>query len=76
MSKKAGNCINKIGEQTYSQSIEELERIIVELETREDSLDNIMPKLAKAMEIIEHCQNEIKGYDAKLQKILNQQEEA
>lgn len=61
----------------FEQKIEELEKIVNELETGNISLEDSIEKYTKAMKLVKECDLELKSVEEKVTKIIldNGQEE-
>ncbi|NLO71246.1 MAG: exodeoxyribonuclease VII small subunit [Porphyromonadaceae bacterium] len=61
--------------QTYTQSINELEKILTELETNQDvNMEVISEKVKRAAVLLEGCKKQLHEIDEDLEKILEKLE--
>lgn len=54
----------------FEEKIEELDKIINELENGEIDLDDSINKYTKAMKLIKECDNELKNIEEQVNKIV------
>lgn len=57
-------------EQTFEKSLEDLEKIVKELESGSVDLDNAIKKYSEAMELAKFCSEKLKNATDKVNKIL------
>lgn len=57
-------------EQTFEKSLENLEKIVKELESGNVDLDNAIKKYSEAMELAKFCSEKLKTATDKVNKIL------
>ncbi len=55
---------------TFEQALEELEKIVKELENGNVDLDNAINKYTTAMGLVKHCSKKLKDATDKVNKIL------
>ncbi|MDO5664207.1 MAG: exodeoxyribonuclease VII small subunit [Bacteroidia bacterium] len=58
--------------QTYSQAKQELEEIVLAIESGELDVDALTKKVKRASELIAFCKEKLTKTDSELQKILEQ----
>lgn len=59
-------------EKTFESSLEELEKIVKELESGSVDLDNAIKKYTEAMELAKFCSEKLKDATDKVNKILTE----
>ena len=59
----------------FEDKIEELDKIINELENGEIDLDDSINKYTKAMKLIKECDDELKNVEEKVNKIVSENNE-
>lgn len=57
-------------EKTFESALDELEKIVKELESGSVDLDNAIKKYTEAMELAKFCSNKLKDATDKVNKIL------
>lgn len=59
----------------FENKIEDLEKLISELENGEVSLEDSIDKYTKAMKLIKECDEELNSYEKHISKIVNENNE-
>lgn len=59
-------------EKKFEENIQELEKIINELESGEVDLDSSIEKYTKAMKLVSLCDNKLKNVEEQVNKILTE----
>ena len=62
-------------EKTFESSLENLEKIVKELESGSVDLDNAIKKYTEAMELAKFCSEKLKDATDKVNKILTENDE-
>jgi exodeoxyribonuclease VII small subunit len=65
----------KLKKMKYNQAIEELEKIVEEIENEEISVDDLAKKVKRASQLIEACKGILSKTEADVEKILKDLEE-
>ncbi|MFO7868561.1 MAG: exodeoxyribonuclease VII small subunit [Bacteroidales bacterium] len=60
---------------TYQESIEEIEKIISQIESKEIDVDSLTENIQRAVFLISECKNKLHTSDAEIQKLLQSLEE-
>jgi exodeoxyribonuclease VII small subunit len=60
----------------YTQAVEELERIVQEIESGEISVDDLSEKVKRASELIRFCRKTLSSTEAEVETILKDLKEA
>lgn len=55
---------------SYEEAVAELEKIVSEVEAPDASLVTMGDKMKRAMELIQYCKTELKGYQDDFTKIM------
>lgn len=59
-----------MGEQTFEQAMEKLEKIVHELEAGELSLDDMVKKFEEGMKLVDFCTKKLNQVEQKLKKLV------
>lgn len=59
---------------TYSESIQEIENILAQLENDNLDVDTLTEKIERAAELIKTCKEKLLKTDSEIQKILDEME--
>ncbi len=57
---------------TYEQAIQQLERLVEQIESPQATLSGVEQQLKEAMELIKFCKSQLKGYQEEFDKILTE----
>lgn len=58
-------------EKTYDNALEELENLMVEIETKDLSINELMSKVKIATELIQFCKKQLTEIDKEVQNVLD-----
>lgn len=59
---------------TYSTAIEELQKIVTDMQSENCSIDNLSDYTVRALELLKFCKSKLTATDEKLKKILEELE--
>ena len=59
---------------SYQAAIEELQRIVAEMQSENCSIDNLSEYMVRALELLKFCKAKLTATDEKLRKILDELE--
>lgn len=62
----------EVKEKKFEENLQELEKIINELESGEVDLDSSIEKYTKAMKLVSLCDNKLKNVEEQVNKILTE----
>jgi exodeoxyribonuclease VII small subunit len=66
----------KSRELTYSQALNELEKIVAEIETEEVDVDALAEKIKRASFLITFCKGKLRTAEDEVKKVLSEMEES
>ena len=61
---------------SYQAAIEELQRIVAEMQSENCSIDNLSTYTARSLELLKVCKAKLTATDSELQKILKELDES
>ncbi len=62
--------MSKSKEQTYSQALKELEKIVKEIESEEVDVDILAEKIKRASQLISFCKGKLRTAEDEVKKVL------
>jgi exodeoxyribonuclease VII small subunit len=67
--------VSKVKQITYSRALNELEKIIAEIESEETDLDVLSEKVKRAASLIKLCRQKLRSTEEEVKKALSEIEE-
>jgi exodeoxyribonuclease VII small subunit len=64
--------MNDIKKLTYKDALKELEDIVKRIESPEADVTNLAEDVKRALALVKHCREQIKGFGDQLDKIIEQ----
>jgi len=58
----------------YDKALEELQKIVADLQSEETGLENLAKKIAKAKTLIEQCKTKLRSVESDINKIIEDEE--
>ncbi|HCT94643.1 MAG: exodeoxyribonuclease VII small subunit [Bacteroidetes bacterium GWE2_39_28] len=64
--------MNNIKNLTYKEALKQLEDLVNRIESPEADITNLAEDVKRAISLVKHCREQIKGFGQELDKIIEQ----
>ena len=64
--------MNNIENLTYKEALKQLEDLVNRIESPEADITNLAEDVKRAISLVKHCREQIKGFGRELDKIIEQ----
>ncbi|MDP3398736.1 MAG: exodeoxyribonuclease VII small subunit [Bacteroidales bacterium] len=64
--------MNNIENLTYKEALKQLEDLVNRIESPEADITNLAEDVKRAISLVKHCREQIKGFGQELDKIIEQ----
>lgn len=64
--------MNSIENLTYKEALKELEVLVAKIESPDADITNLSDDVKKALSLVKHCREQIRGFSEELDKIIEQ----